>query len=144
MITFNTKKVLTTFITVLSLMACSAAFSGVAVIVHPSNNNKLSAEQIAAIYLGKERAFPDGSEAVAIDQDESSSIRSSFVGNVLKKSNQQLKSYWAQLVFTGGGTPPKAVGSSTEVKKLVSNNPNIIGYIDASEVDSSVSVVGEF
>ena len=57
---------------------------------------------------------------------------------------QQLKAYWAKLVFTGQGTPPKEVDNDAAVLKLVAENPNIIGYIDAAAVNSSVRVVGIF
>ena len=48
---------------------------------------------------------------------------------------------WSRLVFSGKATPPKEVGNSAEVKKLVSANPNTIGYIEKSAVDASVKVV---
>lgn len=62
----------------------------------------------------------------------------------MKKNDQQIKAYWAQLLFTGKGTPPKAVDSSVEIKKLLSDNPALIGYIDAEDVDDNVKVVFEF
>ena len=45
------------------------------------------------------------------------------------------------IIFTGKGQPPKEVPNTAEVKKLVSGNPNTIGYIEKSAVDSSVKVV---
>ncbi len=128
----------------LSLIVSAAAFSGVAVVVHPNNGNALSEDDITRIFLGKKKSFPDGSEAIPLDQEEGSATRDSFVSTVLKKNAQQIKAYWAQLLFTGKGTPPKAVPSDAAVKKLVSENPNLIGYIDSSQVDGSVKVVAEF
>lgn len=128
----------------LTLIASASAWSGVAVVVHPSNANALSEADITRIFLGKKKAFPDGSEAIPVDQAEGSPIRSSFVGTVLKKNDQQIKAYWAQLLFTGKGTPPKEVGSGADVKKLVAENPALIGYIDSGEVDGSVKVVHQF
>ena len=63
--------------------------------------------------------------------------------NLIDKTNAQVKSYWAKLIFTGKGTPPKEVANSDEVKKLVSTNPNTIGYIDKSHLDTSVKVIYE-
>ncbi|BFM07964.1 phosphate ABC transporter substrate-binding protein [Halioxenophilus aromaticivorans] len=120
------------------------AQAGVVVIVHPSNANALSATDISRLFLGKKRSFPDGNEAIPIDQSDSSPIRAAFTETVLKKNEQQIKSYWAQQLFTGKGTPPKAVGNSSEVKKLVASNPALIGYVDSAEVDDSVKVVAEF
>lgn len=138
------KKVLAGSLAAASLMISVSAWSGVAVIVNPSNGNALSGSDVTRIFLGKKKSYPDGSDAIPVDQAEGSAARSSFVGTVLKKNDQQIKAYWAQLLFTGKGTPPKEVGSGADVKKLVSENPALIGYIDSSEVDGSVKVVYEF
>ncbi len=140
----NIKSVLTTLLAGLSILASVGAFSAVAVIVHPSNGNALSESDISRIFLGKSKSYPDGSEAIPVDQQEGAASRSAFVSTILKKNDQQIKAYWAQLLFTGKGTPPKEVGGTGDVKKLVSQNPSLIGYIDASEVDGSVKVVLEF
>jgi ABC-type phosphate transport system substrate-binding protein len=125
------------------LMSC-AAWSGVAVVVHPANPNAMGEDDISRIFLGKKKAFPDGSEAIPVDQADGSANRSAFVSTVLKKNEQQIKAYWAQLLFTGKGTPPKEVGSSVEVKKLIAQNPSLIGYIDSADVDASVKVLFQF
>ena len=41
-------------------------------------------------------------------------------------------------------TLPKEVDSDSEVIQLISNNPDLIGYIDKSSVTDSVKVIGEF
>ncbi|MEJ2415910.1 MAG: phosphate ABC transporter substrate-binding protein [Exilibacterium sp.] len=128
----------------LNLLVSASALAEVAVIVHPDNHNKLTARDIARIYLGKKKTFPDGARAIPIDQSEDSLVRAVFNANVLNKSSQRLKTYWAELLFTGRGTPPEEVGRDDAVKTRVSQNPSIIGYIDASNVDDSVRVVYSF
>lgn len=71
-------------------------------------------------------------------------MRTAFDDGIIGKSASQLKSYWSKLVFTGKGTPPQEVSSEDEIKKLVASNPNMIGYIDAANVDSSVKVALTF
>jgi len=127
-----------------TLLGSVAAWSGVAVIVHPSNANTLSESDISRIFLGKKKSYPDGSEAIPVDQKDGAAVRSSFVGTVLKKNDQQIKAYWAQLLFTGKGTPPKEVGASADVRKLIAENPALIGYIDSADADGSVKVVFQF
>ncbi|GAA5315279.1 MAG: hypothetical protein AseanaTS_04840 [Candidatus Pelagadaptatus aseana] len=138
------KKILAASLAGASLLVSVSAWSGVAVIVNANNSNTLSAADVTRIFLGKKKTFPDGSEAIPIDQAEGSATRSAFISTALKKNDQQIKAYWAQLLFTGKGTPPKEVGGSAEVKKLVAENPALIGYIDSGDVDSSVKVVHEF
>ena len=52
-----------------------------------------------------------------------------------------MKAYWAKIIFTGRGQPPRQVATSAEAKKLVAQNPNAIAYIDSAMVDDSVRVV---
>jgi ABC-type phosphate transport system substrate-binding protein len=128
----------------ISVLFSANLWAGSVVIVHPSNANTLSLDDVAKIYLGKRKSYPDGNEAIPLDHPEGSASRTVFVTNVLKKNDQQIKAYWAQLLFTGKGTPPKEVSSSEEVKRLVASNPALIGYIDEAVVDNSVTVVSSF
>jgi len=122
----------------------SVAQAEVAVVVHPSNAAALDEASVSRIFLGKMKSFPGGGQAVALNQAEGNAATSEFNAKVLKKSGSQLKAYWSKLVFTGKGTPPKAVANDAEVLSLVSSNPNVIGYVDASAVTGAVKVVGKF
>jgi ABC-type phosphate transport system substrate-binding protein len=126
-------------------IAASSAFAETAVIVSAENPNaSIDKNLVSKIFLGKTKSFPDGTQALPIDQDEGSSVRQDFNSKILGKSDSQLKSYWSRLIFTGKGTPPSQSGNDAAVKGLIANNPNLIGYIDASAVDSSVKVVHKF
>lgn len=127
-----------------SLMFSTSAFSGVAVIVHPSNAAELSETEISRIFLGKMKSFPGGGQAIPINQTEGTSTRGDFEGKVLNKSASQIKAYWSKLVFTGKGTPPREVGANGDIVNLVKDNPNIIGYIDEAAVTPDVKVVATF
>ena len=121
---------------------CVVVRAEVAVIVHPSIGfNELSDDNISRLFLGKAKSFPNGEMAIPINQDEGSASRTKFQDTLVKKNASQYKAYWSQLVFTGKGTPPKDAGKDADVKKLIGSNPNMIGYIDAAQVDSSVKVV---
>ena len=125
-----------------SSILCSAE---VAVIVSSNNSNSnISAADISKVFLGKSKSFPDGTQAIAIDQNDNSAARNEFNDKVLGKSSSQLKSYWSRLIFTGKGTPPKQVANDAAIKAAVAGNPAMIGYIDASAVDGTVKVVAKF
>ena len=126
------------------LFISNSVCAEVVVIVHPSNSSSLDSSTISRIFTGKAKSFPSGNKAIPINQNESSSATGEFNDKVLKKSSSQLKAYWSKLVFTGKGTPPKAVGNDAEVIQLVANNPNIIGYVSSSAVNDSVKVVATF
>jgi len=140
----SAKKLLSTAAVVFAVFFSASALSEIAVVVHPSNDNALTKADVTRIFLGKKRVYPNGSDAIPVDQTDGSSVRSEFVKSMLKKNDQQIKAYWAQLLFTGKGTPPQDVGDGAEVKALISENPALIGYIDAKDVDDSVRVVLRF
>ena len=128
-----------------TLLFSAAAYAEVAVIVSASNANaSLDENTISRIFLGKISKFPDGSQAIPVDQNEGSASRDAFNEKVLGKSSSQLKAYWSRLIFTGKGTPPKESVSDADIKNLVAQNPNLVGYVDASAVDASVKVVYKF
>ena len=117
-------------------------FADIAVVVHPDNPiNQISADDLTRIYLGKIDSFPNGAKALPIDLKEGDTTRTSFYQKVANKSQAQLNSYWARLIFTGKGTPPHTVRNTKKVKSLVSSDKNYVGYMDASEVDGSVKVI---
>ncbi|EAT13520.1 phosphate ABC transporter substrate-binding protein [Bermanella marisrubri] len=119
----------------------STVSAEVEVIVHPSNGAALDKDVVQRIYLGKTRAFPGGGEAVPITLPEGSPANADFTQNFLAKSPKQLKSYWAKMVFTGKGTPPREVASAAEMVKLIASNPSLIGFVPAGSADGSVKVV---
>jgi ABC-type phosphate transport system substrate-binding protein len=127
-----------------AVLGADLAWSAGAIIVHPSNANTLSKPDVTRLFLGKLTHYPDGSDAIPVEQKGSSSIHAEFAANILNKSTQQLKAYWAQQLFTGKGKPPKTVASSADVKKLVAENPALIGYIESEMADDSVKVILDF
>ena len=103
----------------------------------------LTAEQAAGLFLGKSDQLPGVGTALLLDQAEGSAVRELFYTKVAGKSGSQVKAAWSRLVFSGKATPPKELGSSAEVKKMVASNANAIGYIEKSAVDASVKVLLE-
>ncbi len=138
------KNLISTFVLASSLVLPSLALAEVEVIVHPSNAAALDKDAIKRIFLGKTRAFPGGSEAVPISLNESSAENQDFTKSVLSKTPKQLKAYWAKMVFTGKGTPPRQMDSSAQVLELIAANPNLIGFVPAGSATGSVKVIGKF
>jgi ABC-type phosphate transport system substrate-binding protein len=101
----------------------------------------LSKNQVVDIFLGKTNRFPDGSQAVTIDQDEGSAAREEFYLKFADKSPAQIKAFWSKIIFTGRGQPPQEVSNDAEVKKFIAKHPDAIGYIDQKLVDESVKVI---
>ena len=130
--------------TITGLSFTSIACAQIAVIVSAkSPATGLNKEQTAALFLGKSTQLPGAGAPVLVDQGEASDVRKNFYGKVADKTPAQVKAIWARLVFSGKSSPPKEVPNSAEVKKLIAGNPDAVGYIEKSAVDSSVKVLLE-
>jgi ABC-type phosphate transport system substrate-binding protein len=125
----------------LSLASAAANADVVAVVSIKSPITALTQNQIGDLFFGKASHFPNGVQAMPIDQQEGSPARDAFYLRVAGKSAGQIKAYWSKIIFTGRGQPPPTVSNNVEMKKCISKNPTAIGYIDREAVDSSVRVV---
>ncbi|MBL1275238.1 MAG: hypothetical protein COB30_004055 [Ectothiorhodospiraceae bacterium] len=125
------------------LMFTAGAFADeVIVIVHPSNPlTEISINDLKKIYLGKKKFFPNGGKVIPVDQKRGTESRKFFYGGIIGKSETKLKSYWARLIFTGRGTPPKVIKEDVLLKKWVADQPKAIGYMMSNEVDNTVKVL---
>jgi ABC-type phosphate transport system substrate-binding protein len=132
--TFMNRVALGAFGLALSLVSGTALADVVVVVSAKSPITALSKSQVADLFSGRTRLFPNGLLAVPIDQADGSITRDEFY-------TAQIKAYWSKIIFTGRGQPPKTVSSSAEVKKRLLENPAAIGYIEDKMVDDSVRVL---
>ncbi len=124
---------------VLALWAClsAPAFCGdMVVIVNKANAQAIDLAFVTKVYTGTAQSWTDGSPIVVFDQNDEA-VRGSFAA-MFGKTAGNLKSTWANLMFSGKATPPKMIGGDAEVKAAVSANKSAIGYINAASVDASV------
>jgi ABC-type phosphate transport system substrate-binding protein len=125
----------------LSLSSTVLEADVVAVVSAKNPITALDKSQVADLFLGKTNRFPNGVQALPIDQAEGLAARDEFYDKVLGRTSAQMKAYWSKIIFTGRGQPPPSVSSDIEMRKRISENPSAIGYIDSSLVDSSVRIV---
>lgn len=125
----------------LGLATANASAELVVVVSSRSPVAAMSADQVAAIFLGQSGRFPDGAPAVAIDQQLGSNQRDGFYRQVTGKTPALLKAHWSKLVFTGRGQPPREMPGDAAVRRLVADNPSLIGYIDRAALDASVRAI---
>jgi len=101
----------------------------------------LRPDQVVEIFLSQSNRFPDGTEAVAVDLSLGSALRDEFYGKVARRSPALMKAHWSRLIFTGRGQPPAEVDSNAAMRKLIADNPGMIGYVDRVALDASVRAV---
>lgn len=126
----------------LALAPDTAVAAELAVIVSArSNINMLSADQVAEIFLFQTNRFPNGSEVVPIDQDLGSPLRDEFYSKVTHRTPALVKAHWARLIFTGRGQPPAEVDGNAAMRRMIAENPGMIGYVERTALDPSVRAV---
>jgi ABC-type phosphate transport system substrate-binding protein len=124
-----------------SVPSCAGAAGLVVIVSAKSPVPALRQEQVAAIFLGQSARFPDGQEAVPLDQPLGSPLRDEFYVRVASKTPPLLKAWWSKMVFTGRGQPPAEAADNAAVRRRVAENPEMIGYIERDALDPSVRAV---
>lgn len=126
----------------LSILTLSSfSIAELAVVVNPSNPiNSATLEDISDVFLKKSKKL-GGQPVTPIEQKEANPAYEKFHSAASKKTPQQIKSYWANRIFTGKGTPPEAMRNDRKVMSAVAESKKAIGYVDSESVDSSVKVI---
>ena len=123
-----------TLVLLIGLMTTSpSVMADVAVVVSSGFGGSLDKDAVAQIYLGKDKSLTPFMQKGAVAEE--------FIDKVLSRNGAQYKAYWAKLAFTGGGRPPKELGSDAEVLSTVSSSADAIGFVDATAVNDSVKVL---
>jgi len=126
----------------LALLTGAATAADLVVVVSAhSTITTLRSEQVADIFLSEATRFPDGGEVVALDLPIGSPLRDDFYLKVANRTPALMKAYWTKKIFTGRGQPPRELPNSMAVRKLIADNPTLIGYIERGALDASVRPV---
>lgn len=126
----------------IGLLAAFGASAEVVTVVAAGNPiDSLSRGDVANIFLGKIRHFPDGTPVQPIDQPESSPAHRAFYRQIGNMRPAELKAHWSKMIFTGRGQPPPIAADDEAVKQALSRQPAAIGYIEDGTVDARVKVV---
>lgn len=124
----------------LLMLAAAARAEPVVVVSANSNLDALTQDEVRQIFNGQTRRV-SGISVKPLDLPSRGNARDAFYQQVLGKSAEQMKSYWARMIFTGRGMPPREVSSDQEMVVLVGSNRNFVGYLDASRVTPDLKVV---
>ena len=117
--------------------------SNLAVIVSKNSIiNNISKKDLSKIFLGKTKRLPSGEKALLIENIDEID-KSKFYKVICNKNEKQLKKYWAKMIFTGRGQPPKKSYSINEVIRFVQNNNNAISYIPIKYVTNDIKIIME-
>lgn len=132
---------------ILSLMLPSFLYANTKLVVIVSKNStisEISKREISRIFLAKTKKLPNGKKAITIEPKDKK-YQNIFYKSISSKSSRQLKKYWAKVIFTGKGQPPKKMDSIEKIVAFVKDNLNAIAYIpNENFLSNDVKVVKEF
>ena len=122
---------------------CAQVFTAtdLVVIVNPGSGvDKLSRDEVTSIFMGRVKRLPSGITALPIDQPASGD-KPNFYQELINKELSEVNSYWARLIFSGPGSPPRQADNAAEVLEIVGSNKGAIGYVPRSAVDKRVKII---
>lgn len=128
------------YLFVMLLLSPSLAYASIVVVVHQSVPiDRASLAEIQHLYMGKTSAI-QGVIVEPKDNDQALTYKE-FCEDVLGKSTQQMKSYWARMIFTGQKKPPQLI-LPQEFLTYIAMTP-IITYVAKENLPSGWKIIYE-
>ncbi|MBR7799093.1 hypothetical protein [Undibacterium fentianense] len=103
--------------------------------------DKMSKDEVINVYMGRNRRLPSGIKALPIDLENPLAEKANFYNFMVNKELAEISSYWARLMFSGQGSPPRQVMSVEQALEIVINEKGAIAYIDRRKIDKRVKIV---
>lgn len=130
-----------------SLSLSVQAAGDLVIVVNPESGvSKMTRDEVVSIFMGKTRKLSSGVTALPIDQmpgSASGNYKAAFYRELINKELAEVNSYWARVVFSGQGTPPRQADGVSEVVEIVSSNKGAIAYLPRDAVTKNLKVVME-
>ena len=126
--------------------ASTASTSGddtLAIIVNQSNNiDEISLRELRTVFLGERSHWANGRRITLVMMDPGLAERRAVLRDICRMNETEFSRHFLQGLFTGEVfVSPKTLSSPTGVRKFVFNVPGAIGYVRASDVDTTVKVI---
>ena len=126
----------------ITIAAGSAIAADVVLVAHPAVGvSEMNRKDVERIFLRRLSTLPSGERARPVDQTATSAARRDFCEQVLKRSSQDVDSYWNAQVFSGKAAPPPTVASDQAVVEYVRTNPGAVGYVSPGASTTGVKVI---
>jgi hypothetical protein len=89
--------------------------------------SSLTREETADLFLGKRKMSIEGLPLIPLDVSDDG-LRDLFYRTVADMSAVRVSAYWARLVFSAQGRPPRQL-TVDEAKSLVQSQPGMVTYL---------------
>jgi ABC-type phosphate transport system substrate-binding protein len=114
-----------------------------AIIVNTSNPvDNLSLGELRKVFLGERAHWPNARRITLVMMEPGQPERKALIHDVCQMNESDFTRHFLNGVFTGEVfASPKTLASPVGVRKFVFNVPGAIGYVRASDVDSTIKVI---
>ena len=113
----------------LSAIALPARADVFVVVPTASSVKSMTQKELVDLYMGRSRAFPDGTFALPFDLPRDDPGRAAFYRALTGMDLAQINSYWSRLMFSGQTLPPQPLPGEAAMADLVRRNPSAVGYV---------------
>lgn len=101
----------------------------------------LTAADVKRLYSGGRAVHPAASALRPLDYSTDLAIRDPYYLALTGRDGRQMRSFWAQLVLSGGGRGPTCYPSAAAIVREILSDPRAIGYVWDNEVPAELAVV---
>lgn len=117
--------------------------NALAIIVNTANSiDNLPLRELRKVFLGERAHWPNARRITLVMMQPGEPERKALIRDVCQMSESDFTHHFLKGVFTGEVfASPKTLASPVGVRKFVFNVPGAIGYLRASDVDSTVKVI---
>jgi hypothetical protein len=99
----------------------------------------MSLADVRKLFLG-EKGTLNGRRVILLMSPAGTPARETVLRQIYKMSESEFAKYVLQSAFTGRQTPPHEVAAG-EMKRLVAERPDVIGYLPVTQVDDAIRAV---
>lgn len=108
---------------------------------HGTTPEKISKQELKAIYLGQQTQWPNGLAVKLFTLSNHNADHQEFILNILQIYPYQFNRRWQKLVFSGFAVKPTEVHNIQLMLKAIAKTPGSIGYVNEKIPMQGVSYV---
>jgi hypothetical protein len=101
----------------------------------------LTQREAVDLFMGRNRAFRNGTVAQVYDLPRDSTQRADFYQRLTGMGPAQVNSYWARLMFSGQTMPPYAVPDEEAMIAVVKGHVDAVGWVRKDPSDKALRVL---
>jgi TonB family protein len=121
--------------------AVHALAGDIKIVANPSvRADSITPAELKSVFLEDRRSLNDGSH-VELVLAKGGAVHDAFLHQYIGKSDDDLRTYYRTLVFTGTGAMPKFFDSDTEIMHYVARTRGAIGYVSGDFPTAGVKVL---